>query len=104
MGRLDNAMRRAAGDQGATAAVDLPLPSDVTVDELPNEGGPVAPPAAETPAPPARHASEQAKLPAPAALPEPDLQDKAADLAPSNGKESAMLLRTQLNSALATKT
>ena len=44
MGRLENAMRRAAGEQAAPA-VDLPQPAEDFADDLPNE---VAPPVLES--------------------------------------------------------
>ena len=40
MGRLENAMRRAAGEQAVPAAVDLPQqPAEDFADELPSEVG-----------------------------------------------------------------
>jgi capsular exopolysaccharide synthesis family protein len=100
MGRLENAMRRAAGEQ-AVPAVDLPQPAEDFADDLPNE---VAPPVLESaqdaPVEPGYFPNElapmnefgrQAEIAAPAAAPVPDAAPE-------------MMLRSQVNSALATKT
>jgi protein-tyrosine kinase len=105
MGRLENAMRRAAGEQAAPATVDLPLPAEDFGDELPNEvaspaveTAPASMPASAAPVEPAHFPSELApvndvRLPAEMASP-------AAEDVPS----TEVALRSQINAALKTKT
>ena len=102
MGRLENAMRRAAGEQAVPAAIDLPVPAEDFVDELPSEvASPVseaAPPTTATRVEPADLSGELALMSGsslPAELSAPAPEDAAA---------TEMALRKQINSALATKT
>ena len=100
MGRLENAMRRAAGEQ-AVPAVDLPQPAEDFADDLPNEAAPPVPESARAARvdpgyfpnelAPANAFGGQAEIAPPAAAP-------VTDPAPE------MMLRSQVNSALATKT
>ena len=99
MGRLENAMRRAAGEQAAPA-VDLPQPAEDFADDLPNEAAPPAPDSVQAAVEPGYFPNELATVnglsePAEIAAPEPV---PAAEAAPE------MALRSQVNSALATKT
>ena len=96
MGRLENAMRRAAGEQTAPA-VDLPQPAEDFADDLPNE---VVAPAVEAATAgqvePNHLPTELAPLnglPGPGIAAQP-AQDPAVEVA----------LRAQINAALATKT
>jgi len=94
MGRLEKAMRRAAGEQAAPA-VDLPQPPDDFAEELPNE---IVEPAVET-----ATAATVAPEHFPAELAPPKGSPAAGtDVAPDSIVEVA--LRTQVNAALATKT
>jgi capsular exopolysaccharide synthesis family protein len=100
MGRLEKAMRRAAGEQ-AVPAVDLPQPAEDFADDLPNEAAPPAPGSAQTAQvepgyfpnelAPVNAFGGQAEIAEPAAAPVPDSAPE-------------MMLRSQVNSALATKT
>ena len=94
MGRLENAMRRAAGEQSAPADVDLPQPPEDFGAELPNE---VGTPALETPT---------AEAAAPEHVPNElaPLNGSAAGVDPSPDQSIEMALRTQISAALATKT
>ena len=103
MGRLENAMRRAAGEQTAPA-VDLPQPAEDFADDLPNEAAPPvldSAPAGVEPGyfpnelAPVNGFSEQGEIAAPAPMPAPM---PVAESAPE------MALRSQVNAALATKT
>lgn len=102
MGRLDKAMRRAAGEQAAAAStLDLPLQTDVLAAELPSES-PEADALAVEVAPPAGPSQLDATALAPARLPD---EKPAAAPAPANDEASNELaLRKQVSAALATKT
>lgn len=103
MGRLDKAMRRAAGEQAAAAStLDLPLQTDVLAAELPSES-PEAD-ALSVEVAPATAPVELAAAPLmPARL--PDEKDKpAAPPAPVTDDNTELALRRQVSAALATKT
>ncbi len=100
MGRLDKAMRRAAEDQAVSpsASADLPLPSELAVDELPSEG--IDPPLSTEPVM-AKATAAVASLPATLSA---RLPEEAAREAKADSEMSEMMLRRQVSAQLATKT
>src|SRR5262245_56156424 len=104
MGRLENAMRRAAGSQvasAADAAVDLALPSEEIADDLPNEAGPAPAPASVANGAPAQ-LSIRSTEPVDLNGIESHLPDALTPAVTDNTSER--MLRRQVNAALATKT
>lgn len=100
MGRLENAMRRAAGEQAAPAAVDLPQPAEELVEELPSEAG--VPVDVETaPAAPVHPEHFPGEI---APVNGSSLARETASPVPVDPSSTEMALRSQVNSALATKT
>lgn len=101
MGRLENAMRRAAGEQAVPAAVSQPQqPAEDFVDELPSEVGVSASleTAPAVPVDPEHFPTELAPVNVPTSPPEIESP------APADISATEMALRSQINSALATKT
>ena len=112
MGRLENAMRRAAGDQAAPGGVDLPAPLEHAADELVNEQVPPVSSTATDPHVPDLALNTRPTSKKVAAVDELDLNrippaaapDTAEDFVATPASPSEMALRRQVNAALATKT
>src|SRR5438045_1712772 len=98
MGRLENAMRRAAGEQAAPA-VDLPQPAEDFADDLPNEVAPAVLDPVQAAVEPGYFPNELAPV---NGFSGPD--EIAAAPPPAAQSAPEMALRSQVNSALSTKT